>query len=225
MEEFYTLRSLETHLQHCALIEDDTTGELSKEYGVNCRSTLLDLENFDMCSGTLLPDVMHDLLEGVLQHVIKLLLSYCIEEKKYFTLATLNEKILGIELGYMEDNRPAPLDHWKHIRQNGMVHVMHILAYVQLFLLITASQTWTLSRFLPLMVGCCVPEDDIYWHHYATLLQITGYVLAPEIFPDDVAWLNVIIVDFLSEFAELYPDASVIPKMHYMVHVPRLMMK
>ena len=97
-----------------------------------------------MCSGTLLPDVMHDLLEGVLQHVIQLLLSYCIEEKKYFTLATLNEKILGIELGYMEDNRPAPLDHWKHIRQNGMVHVMHILAYIQLFLLITASQTWTM---------------------------------------------------------------------------------
>ena len=85
------MHSLETHLQHCDLIEDDTTGELSS--GVNCCSTLLDLENFDMCSGTLLPDVMHDLLEGVLQHVIQLLLSYCIEEKKYFTLATLNEEL------------------------------------------------------------------------------------------------------------------------------------
>ena len=72
-----------------------------------------------MCSGTLLPDIMHDLLEGVMQHLLQLLFTYCIEEKRYFTLSTLNEKISGIELGYMEDNRPATIDNYKHLRQNG----------------------------------------------------------------------------------------------------------
>ena len=68
-----------------------------------------------MCSGTLLPDIMHDLLESVMQHLLQLLLTYCIEEKRYFTLSTLNEKISGIE---MEDNPPTTID-YKHLRQNG----------------------------------------------------------------------------------------------------------
>ena len=75
------------------------------------------------------------------------------------------------------------------------------------------------------MIGCDVPEDDAYWIHYTSLMQIAGYILAPVILPEEVAWVNVKIVDFLTEFVELYPEASVIPKMHYMVHVPRLMMK
>ena len=50
---------------------------------MNSRSILLQLKHFDMCSGTLIPDVMHDLLEGALQHIIKLLLCYLIDEKKY----------------------------------------------------------------------------------------------------------------------------------------------
>ena len=51
-------------MQHCVLVEEDTTGQCSKEYGVNSRSILLDLKHFNMCSGSLLPDVMHDLIEG-----------------------------------------------------------------------------------------------------------------------------------------------------------------
>ena len=118
-------------MQHCVLVEEDTTGQCSKEYGVNSRSILLDLKHFNMCSGSLLPDVMHDLLEGTLQHVMQLLLSYCIEEKKYFTLQYLNQKIDGIELGYMEDNRPAPVDHCKHLRQNGiLIHVFWFILYI-----------------------------------------------------------------------------------------------
>lgn len=88
----------------------------------------------------------------------------------------------------------------------------------------TASQTWTLSRLLTIMVGCFVPEGDVYWSHYAELLEISRYLLAPTIHQDEIALVMVTIADFLSEFTELYPDASVIPKMHYMVHLPRLMM-
>ena len=109
---------MENHINYCGQIEEDPTGDLSKEYGVNNCSVLLDLEHFDMCSGTLLPDIIHDLLEGVMQHLLQLLLTYCIEEKRYFALSTLNEKISGIELGFMEDNRPTTIDNYKHLRQN-----------------------------------------------------------------------------------------------------------
>ena len=86
---------------------------------MNRRSRILALKHFDMCSGTLLPDVMHDLLEGAVQHILQLLVSYCIDEKNYFNLSLLNAKIEGIELGYMENTRPAPVDNSWHLRQNG----------------------------------------------------------------------------------------------------------
>ena len=85
-----------------------------------------------------------------------------------------------------------------------------------------ASQTWTLARLLPLMIGYCVHENDDYWKHFTMLLEILRYVLAPEILHDEVGMLSVLIVDFLSEFVQLYPQASVIPKM---VHIPRLILK
>ena len=50
-------------LQLCRLKEAtnvqviDGSGRLSTEYGVNTRSMILALQHFDICSGTLLPDV------------------------------------------------------------------------------------------------------------------------------------------------------------------------
>ena len=52
---------------------------------------------FDPCCGSLIPDVMHDVLEGVLQYETKLLLRYCVLTKKFFTLATLNVEIEGAD--------------------------------------------------------------------------------------------------------------------------------
>ena len=72
------------------------------------------------------------------------------------------------------------------------------------------------------MIGYCVHENDDYWKHFTMLLEILRYVLAPEILHDEVGMLSVLIVDFLSEFVQLYPQASVIPKM---VHIPRLILK
>ena len=62
---------------------------------------------------------MHDLLEGAVQHILQLLVSYCIDENNYFNLSLLNANIEGIELGYMENTRPAPVDNSWHLRQNG----------------------------------------------------------------------------------------------------------
>lgn len=75
------------------------------------------------------------------------------------------------------------------------------------------------------MVGRCVPEEDVFWRHYTDLVVISRYLLAPTIHPDEVALVKVKITDFLSEFVDLYPDASVTPKMHYMVHIPRLIIQ
>ena len=56
---------------------------------------------------TLLSDVMHDVLEGVLQYEAKLLLQHLIKDQKYFKLKVLNEAIEGMDMGYMETCKPA----------------------------------------------------------------------------------------------------------------------
>ncbi len=38
----------------------------------------MDLKFFDVCSGALIPDVMHDVLEGVLQLELKLVLQHIV---------------------------------------------------------------------------------------------------------------------------------------------------
>ena len=129
-------------------MESDSTGRLSTEHGVNSRSSLLQLVHFDMCSGALLPDVMHNLLEGALQHVLQLPLAYCIEKKRYFTLPMLNAKIEAIELGYMEDIRPAYVDHLRHLRQNGKLYSLFDVVdndYVIPMYSFTNMGTWALA--------------------------------------------------------------------------------
>ena len=65
-----------------------------------------------MTSGALIPDVMHDVLEGVLQYETKLLLREFINIDHYFTLPQLNHQISAFELGYSEiKSRSSPLSH------------------------------------------------------------------------------------------------------------------
>ena len=96
-----------SHESQCVLVEQDETGKLSKEYGINRNSILNELLYFNVCDGSLLPDIMHDLLEGVLQYEAKLLLLVLVQSN-YFTLEDFNSRLENIELGYMEcKNRPT----------------------------------------------------------------------------------------------------------------------
>lgn len=88
-----------------------------------------------------------------------------------------------------------------------------------------ASQTWTLGRLLPVMVDDRVPEDEEFRQHFLTTLQIAAYVLSPEILPEEVSHLNVILTENHTAFVRLYPNASFIPKMHFLLHVPHLILK
>jgi len=59
----------------------------------------MDIPSFDICSGTLVCDIMHDLFEGLLPYETKLMLR-CFIEKEYFTLSNLKCQILVLELTY-----------------------------------------------------------------------------------------------------------------------------
>ena len=85
---------------------------------------------------------------------------------------------------------------------------------------ILASQAWCLGRFLPLLVGDLVPDDNNYWNNYLQLLQIMEYTFAPVTTVGKLDYLQFLIEEYLSEFTELYPSRPLTPKMHYLVHIP-----
>ena len=99
---------------------------MSKEYGINRNSILNELSYFNVCDGSLLPDVMHDILEGVLQYEVKLLLHVMVDNE-CFTLEHFNSRLQNVELGYMEcKNRPTLIatstfnSDGNSLKQNGL---------------------------------------------------------------------------------------------------------
>ena len=86
-----------------------------------------------------------------------------------------------------------------------------------------ASQMWCLARFLPLLIGDKVLDDDERWHNFLTLLEIVDRVLAPVTSMSIIADLQHLINLHHSEFKRLYPNNSITPKMHFLVHYPELM--
>ena len=92
-------------------------------------------------------------------------------------------------------------------------------------LLHIAIEMWTLARYLPVLIGSHVPTDDENWDNFIALLDITDYLVAPELTIDEAAFLKCLIQDHHTKFTNLYPDSSVIPKMHYLTHAPRLISK
>ena len=89
----------------------------------------------------------------------------------------------------------------------------------------TASQMWLLGRLLPILVGQYVPEDDEHWCNYLLLLDIVDIMFFRRITEDTPGYLYQLVEEHHSNFTQLYPEYSVIPKMHFMIHVPRIMLR
>lgn len=52
------------------------------------------------------------------------------------------------------------------------------------------------------------------------LLALMEYIFAPVTTDDKTRYMELLIEDFLSDFVDLYPERPLIPKMHYLVHMP-----
>ena len=122
-------------MNHCTLVEEDESGTASKTYGINRNSILNQLMYFHVCEGSLLPDIMHDILEGSLQYEVKLLLHAMIDDKNYFNLTIFNSNLENLELGYMEcKSRPTIISAKTYsstgnsLKQNGIAY--YILIFI-----------------------------------------------------------------------------------------------
>lgn len=79
---------------------------------------------------------------------------------------------------------------------------------------------WCLVRYIPLLVGDLVQEDDENWDNFLNLLKIVEYVFARVTTLDKTTYLELLIEEFLTDFTQLYPHRPLTPKMHYLIHIP-----
>lgn len=86
-----------------------------------------------------------------------------------------------------------------------------------------ASQMWLLGWILPLVIGEYVPKNDEHWRLYLQMMDIVDVLFAPSTSDDYAAYVTTLISDHHHDFCRLYPLSSIIPKMHFMVHMPRMM--
>ena len=78
---------------------------------------------------------------------------------------------------------------------------------------------WCLARPLPLMIKNLLPIGDQHWDCFLILLQILDYVFALIVSKGIASYLDQLINEHHQLFREIYPDFSIIPKAHYMVHL------
>lgn len=79
-DRFLIPRTPETHELHCESLDTTLTKHFSTLYGIRSKSVFSPLKYFHIIGG-LVPDIMHDLLEGALPLVICELLLDCLEKE------------------------------------------------------------------------------------------------------------------------------------------------
>lgn len=106
----FVARSKDDHDFQClGLHVEELKKHFSRLYGVTGESILNELKFFHVIGG-LAPDIMHDLLEGVLPLVICETLLHCLK-RKYFTITELNQIIANFKYGSHEViDKPSSID-------------------------------------------------------------------------------------------------------------------
>ena len=101
-----------------------------------------ELTYFHVCDGSLLPDIMHNVLEGALQYEVKFLLERMVKCDNYFALETLNSRLENLDLGYMDvKNRPTPIS-TKQLNSDGS-SLKQMVCVIYLIFSIADVATWT----------------------------------------------------------------------------------
>ena len=201
-EEELTIRSKEVHAYHQEAI---AACEANKRiYGVYHSCALQELSYFEVtCSFP--PDIMHDLLEGIVPSVVKQVLATLVSER----ICTLNDINSRLKTAIdMVDDKPNLLKD-SVFKPSGSI-------------IGSASQKWSLFLLLPAIVGEYVPEGHEAWEVYLLLRQITDIVFAPVISRHDLYHLQGCVQTFLSSYAAYFGSDSVTPKFHYLVHYSRM---
>lgn len=169
------LRTRDLTSEHCNAVAQSSS--LVHSFGVKRPCPLNALQFFNS-SDNYAVDVMHDLLEGVVQYELKLLFQYLVSDT--ISINLLSERIHSFNYGFTErKNRPSA------VKIDGDGNDLGL----------NAIQSWCLLRNTPLIFGDLVDVDNSYWHLILLLIQIVNIVFSPIITEGMTYYLKNLIFD------------------------------
>ena len=175
--------------------------------GVKHSCILNSLQYFNTCENFSV-DIMHDILEGVAQYEIKLLILHLIDN--YTTSKEIDRRIKSFNYGYMEQNdKPPALKLSEDLNDLGL----------------NAIQFWCLVRNLPLIFGDLVCPNDQHWYLLLLLLQMVNILFSPMLSKGVATYLKHLIAEHHRLFKHLFPNKRLLPKHNFMVHYPTCILK
>jgi hypothetical protein len=148
-EEACIIRTSDAHKCHVQSVLADR--DLRHVYGVFGDCVLSCLKYFDPIS-CLLPDVMHDLLEGIMPYVVNLAIKKLVGER-IITTKQIHELMSSFVYGISDSTDKPDILPIDFVKRNK-------------FALGNAAQKWCLYRMLPLYIGHLVPPDSSVWSFY-----------------------------------------------------------
>ena len=101
--------------------------------------------------------MMHDLLEGLAPHEIKLMVLYY-TSNHFFTLQEFNERLINFNFGYSEKDKPLPILS-AVLRSDKKIRA-------------SASQMLLLVRTIPFLIGDKISENEDHWVCFMLLRKI-----------------------------------------------------
>jgi len=205
-EDDCLLRSTDGHKYHVQSILAD--GDLKAVYGVYGECPLSSLDYFDPIQ-CLPPDVMHDVLEGVMVFIVDMVIKRLVHQR-ILTMKRIASCMRSFKYGSADiTDKPEALPDDFVAKKKSISG--------------RAVEKWCLFRLLPLYIGHLVPADCVEWQLYLSCRCICDFVLAPVVAKDELGMLEVLIAHHHRLLADIGANCF-FPKMHYLVHYPRLMM-
>ncbi|XP_055586654.1 uncharacterized protein LOC129739251 [Uranotaenia lowii] len=181
--------------------EDLSSGDVSLT-GIKRESAFNRIPSFAAISNAYF-DVMHDLVEGVCLYGLSHCLKFFILSKKYFTLDDLNcRKNLFVFGNLHSANIPNDIKDVNLVKQK---------------IKMTASEIITITRFLPLIIGKLVPQNDPVWNYFCNLIKIFDLLMQSDISLVMLDHLKQIIKIHHEQYITLFKD-KLKPKHHNLVH-------
>jgi len=207
-ERQFEQRTLERYIECCGMLEEKGLSKtafshLSSQFGINFRSPLCKIINFDVTK-QLVQDPMHNFLEGIACLVVSLFLNRAIRDLDLFNLDWLNEQIAGFEY-FNLSHKPVKIDR-QDIVKNEKIRQK-------------AVAMLTLCQVLPQIIGYkFLDSADEHYKNLIVLFQVIQLSFAPYADLNTVGELEHLTELFCTEFLHLYGIEKFKPKLHFIIH-------
>lgn len=178
---------------------------LKPHYGVKLSSMFNHLRFFNVTENFVW-DIMHDLFEGVIPLIVKLVLQKYVRSKEIKT-EQLNARIKSFKYGYTEKLNKPSSNFTPAMIYNDQQKIKQ-----------RATQQWLLSRVIPFILYDKVTTTDDEMVLLALLNQLVSIIVMEEFSEGSLQYLDCLLINFNFLCEKVFPKQITLNKSHHLLH-------